>query len=300
LAGGSDGSAALAQSDFIGENTKDNCTGLNALDKVEEISILYLPDLHMLKDPDQATIETIAHCENLKNRILIIDAKKNSYDVSTLYTRTSSKYAAFYYPWIKAYNPLIKNEDLFPPGGFVAGIYARNDIERGVHKSPTNEIVRGSSGVEFALTKGEQDLRNPRGINCIRVFQGRGILLWGARTTTQDSLWKYVNVRRLFIYLEESIKAGTQWVVFEPNNEKLWNRVKQTIVQFLTTQWKNGALMGKTSEEAFFVKCDRTTMTQDDIDNGRLIVVIGVAPTKPAEFVIFKIGQWSGVSEATE
>ncbi|MDH4100239.1 MAG: phage tail sheath subtilisin-like domain-containing protein, partial [Nitrospirota bacterium] len=170
----------------------------------------------------------------------------------------------------------------------------RSDQERGVHKAPANETVRGAIDLEFNITKGEQDILNPRHINCIRTFPGRGILVWGARTMVLDALWKYVNVRRLFIYLEESIDEGTQWVVFEPNDEKLWARVKQSITEFLTRVWKDGALMGKTVEEAFFVKCDRTTMTQDDIDNGRLICVIGVAPVKPAEFVIFRIAQWTG------
>jgi phage tail sheath protein FI len=166
-----------------------------------------------------------------------------------------------------------------------------------VHKAPANEVVRGATKLEFQITKGEQDLLNPRGVNVIRTFPGRGIRVWGARTTSTDPLWKYINIRRLFLYLEESIDKGTQWVVFEPNNEQLWARVKQTIVQFLTTVWRTGALMGTTPEEAFFVKVDRTTMTQDDIDNGRLIILIGVAPTKPAEFVIFRIAQFTAGAE---
>ena len=138
---------------------------------------------------------------------------------------------------------------------------------------------------------------NPKNINCIRAFQGRGIRVWGARTIApKGSEWKYINVRRLFLFLEESIDESTQWVVFEPNNEALWARVVQTISNFLLGIWKSGALMGTSPEEAFFVKCDRSTMTQDDIDNGKLIVLIGVAPTKPAEFVIFKIGQWTADS----
>jgi hypothetical protein len=182
----------------------------------------------------------------------------------------------------------------------MVGIYARSDQERGVHKAPANEVVRGAMELEFRITKGEQDILNPRHINCIRFFPGRGIRVWGARTTILDTLWKYINVRRLFIYIEESIEEGTQWVVFEPNDQKLWARVIQTITQFLTRVWRDGALMGTTPEEAFFVKCDRTTMTQDDIDNGRLICVIGIAPVKPAEFVIFRIAQWQGGSAVTE
>ena len=188
----------------------------------------------------------------------------------------------------------------FPPGGHIAGIYARSDTERGVHKAPANEIVKGANDLKFILTKGEQAILNPRGINVIRSFKGRGILVWGARTCLIDPLWKYINVRRLFIYIEKSIEKGTQWVVFEPNNERLWSRVIATITQFLTGVWRDGALMGTKPEEAFFVKCDRSTMTQDDIDNGRLICIIGIAPTKPAEFVIFRIAQWAGGSASKE
>jgi hypothetical protein len=209
-------------------------------------------------------------------------------------------YAAFYYPWIKVYDSITKLYKPIPPGGHVAGIYARSDIERGVHKAPANEKVRGVKELEFQITKGEQDILNPRGVNCIRFFPGRGIRVWGARTLSSNTLWKYINVRRLFIFIEESIEEGTQWVVFEPNDQKLWARVKQTITQFLTRVWRDGALMGSTPEEAFFVKCDRTTMTQDDIDNGRLICIIGIAPVKPAEFVIFRIAQWQGGSAVTE
>jgi hypothetical protein len=197
-------------------------------------------------------------------------------------------------------DPLSGTKKLIPPGGHIAGIYARSDIERGVHKAPANEIVRGAVELQFPLTSGEQDILNPRGVNCLRKFRGRGIRVWGARTTSSDSLWKYVNVRRLFLYIEESIEEGTQWVVFEPNNEKLWARVRQSITAFLTTLWRAGWLMGTKAEEAFFVKCDRSTMTQDDIDNGRLICVIGIAPVKPAEFVIFRIAQWPGGSAVNE
>jgi phage tail sheath protein FI len=182
---------------------------------------------------------------------------------------------------------------LIPPAGHVAGIMARTDIERGVHKAPANEVVRSALDLEFPITKGMQDILNPRGVNCIRDFRadGRGIRLWGARTMSSDPMWKYVNVRRLFIFVEESIDQGTQWVVFEPNDFATWAAVTRTITNFLTTVWRSGALMGLTAGEAFFVKCDRTTMTQDDIDNGRLICYIGIAPVKPAEFVIFRISQ---------
>jgi hypothetical protein len=274
-----------------------NETGLLAFKEVDDISIVCAPNEG---DIQGLTDALVAHCELMKDRFAIIQAPQSAGPIGKLMPPTDSKYAAYYYPWIKVMDPLTQKPKLVPPGGHVAGVYARSDIERGVHKAPANEVVKGVSGLQFPLSKAKQDILNPRGINCIRVFAGRGIRVWGARTISSDPLWKYVNVRRLFLFLEESIEKGTQWVVFEPNNEKLWARVKQTITQFLTGVWKTGALMGTAPGEAFFVKCDRSTMTQDDIDNGRLVCVIGVAPTKPAEFVIFRIAQWQGGSAATE
>jgi len=273
-------------------NTPGEKKGLTAFEEVDQISIVYSPNSESVKDLTKVLID---HCELLKDRFAIIDEREapstRPYD---------TKYAALYYPWINVVDPETGLLRLIPLGGHIAGIYARSDVERGVHKAPANEIVRGADSTEFAVTKGQQDILNPIGINCIRAFPGRGIRVWGARTLSSDATWKYVNVRRLFLFLEESIEEGTQWVVFEPNDEKLWARVKQTISQFLTRVWKDGALIGNTPEEAFFVKCDRTTMTQDEIDNGKLIVLIGVAPVKPAEFVIFRIAQWAGGSSTSE
>jgi hypothetical protein len=234
----------------------------------------------------------------MKDRFAVLDSKQDQKNIADLRPPTDSTYAAFYYPWIKVFDPITKGKKTIPSGGFVTGIYARSDVERGVHKAPANEVVNGALELEFNLTKGDQDLLNPRGVNVIRSFPGRGIRVWGARTISSDPEWKYVNVRRLFLFVEESIEEGTQWVVFEPNNEQLWARVKQTITQFLTTVWRTGALMGTTAEEAFFVKVDRSTMTQADIDNGRLIALIGIAPTKPAEFVIFRIAQFTASANA--
>ncbi len=276
-------------------NTPGQKQGLTAFEEIEDISIIYSPNAKDLQDLPGVLID---HCENLKDRFAIIDSKL--YETTPITPPADSKYAAFYYPWISITDPVSNSLILVPPGGYIAGIYARTDNDRGVFKAPANEVVEGADSIQFIISKGMQDLLNPIGVNCIRIFNGNSIKVWGARTMSTDPLWKYINVRRLFIFLEKSIEEATQWVVFEPNNEKLWARVKQTISQFLTTQWKSGALMGTTPEEAFFVKCDRTTMTQDDIDNGRLIVVIGVAPTKPAEFVIFRIAQWQGGSAATE
>ncbi|MEW6181707.1 MAG: phage tail sheath family protein [Bacillota bacterium] len=301
LDGGGDGTTPLDLADFTRTDidTPGQRKGLTAFKEIDDISIVYAPNAGSVAG---LTGALITHCENLKDRFAVIDADQGQSSISSLNPRSTydSKYAAFYYPWVKVYDPLSKMFKLTPPGGHVCGIYARSDTERGVHKAPANEVVKGAVDLEFAITKGEQDILNPRGVNCIRAFPGRGIRVWGARTLSSDPLWKYVNVRRLFMFLEESIDEGTQWVVFEPNNEKLWARVRQTISEFLARVWKDGALMGKTPEEAFFVKCDRTTMTQDDIDNGRLICLIGVAPVKPAEFVIFRIAQWQGGSAVTE
>jgi phage tail sheath protein FI len=282
--------------------------GLTAFEDIDEISILNVPDIYhedFSKDQRQTIIDDVlTQCEELKDRFAIIDAELSASDPSQIsvidVAGRQSKYGAIYHPWIRVYDPITQALKSIPPGGYVAGIYARSDAERGVHKAPANEIVRGARELAFTLTDGEQGILNPRGINVIRSFNERGILVWGARTSKIDPLWKYVNVRRLFIYIEKSINKGTQWVVFEPNDEKLWARVKATITQFLTGVWKDGALMGTKPEEAFFVKCDRSTMTQDDIDNGRLICIIGIAPVKPAEFVIFRIAQWQGGSAATE
>jgi phage tail sheath protein FI len=211
-----------------------------------------------------------------------------------------SSYSALYCPWIRIRDPVSNLEILVPPGGQVAGIYARSDSEKGVHKAPANEVVIGADKIEYSFNESVQNALDFKGINCIREFPGRGIRVWGAKTLSPDLIWKYINVRRLFIFLEKSIEKGTRWVVFEPNNEKLWASLKQTLTEFLTTIWKTGALMGETPQKAFFVKCDRTTMTQEDIDNGRLTMVIGVAPMKPAEFVIFRVSQWQNGSLITE
>lgn len=273
-------------------------TGLRGFEHIDEINMVCAPDE---SDHDGLTALIVDHCQEPElYRFAILQSARDAVPGrigNDLRPPVDSQYAAFYYPWIKILDPRTNRDKLIPPGGHVAGIYARSDIERGVFKAPANEIVRGARSLQFPIGKGEQDILNPIGVNVIRSFTGRGIRVWGARTTSSDPLWKYINVRRLFLFLEESIDEGTQWVVFEPNNEQLWARVRQTIVAFLTTVWRTGALMGTTPDEAFFVKVDRSTMTQDDIDNGRLICLIGVAPTKPAEFVIFRIAQFTAGAE---
>lgn len=296
---GSDGEALKAEDFAGGSSGPGGRTGLESLNEFDDISIVCIPDEAKFSDAALADA-LVTHCEKRKDRFAILQAKQSSTDIPGLRPPKATKYAAFYYPWIKILDPLTGMPILVPPGGHVAGVYARVDQEKGVHKAPANEVVNGVLGLEFNITKGEQDILNPRGVNCIRAFPGRGILIWGARTAASDPAWKYLNVRRLFIFVEKSIELGTQWVVFEPNDEKLWARVKQTINQFLMGVWRSGALMGTTEEEAFFVKCDRTTMTQNDIDNGRLVVLVGIAPVKPAEFVIFRIAQVAKGSEVSE
>jgi phage tail sheath protein FI len=292
LSGGADDSNALGTDDYEGKATDNRGEqGLEALkrDPYRDVSLVYAPSV----DGDVAK-KIIGHCENLRFRFAVIDSAKglaSAGDIDPRSTLTDSQYAAFYYPWIVTNDPRTGSRKLIPPGGHVLGVYARSDTERGVFKAPANEITRGVLALEYDINDEVQDVLNPRGVNAIRAFPGRGIRVWGARTITSNALWKYVSVRRLFIFLERSIYEGTQWVVFEPNDDRLWARVIDTIRLFLRSQWRAGALFGRTEQEAFFITCDRTTMSQDDILNGRLICEIGIAPVRPAEFVIFRIFQ---------
>lgn len=277
-------------------------TGLLALSAIRDISLLAIPDEAEL--PDLRT-DILQQCETLKDRFAILSASDAEQDgnLATLRPPQDSTYGAYYLPWVRvsaAHTP--QGHLLVPPTGHVAGIYARVDVERGVHKAPANEVVRGiitrdlngeDKPLKYLINKQQQDILNPKGVNVIRDFRpdGRGIRVWGARTMSSDAMWKYINVRRLFIFVEQSIDRGTQWSVFEPNYESTWTAIRLSITAFLLTVWRNGALAGVTPDEAFFVRCDRTTMTQDDWDNGRLICLIGIAPVKPAEFVIFRISQ---------
>ena len=278
-------------------------TGLKALEDIDDVSIVaapgstYLPPASAGYEGQIAGIISllIAHAERMRYRIALLDATNalSLQDVRKQRATIDSKYAAFYYPWVRIVDPITGREADMPPSGFVAGIYARNDINRGVHKAPANEVVNLAIGFEQTLSKAQQDVLNPEGINCFRFFAGRGYRLWGARTASSNPEWKYVNLRRYFIYLEHSIDKGTRWTVFEPNGDALWANVRRTIEDFLLNEWQRGALLGDKPEKAFFVRCDRSTMTQNDLDNGRLVCQIGVAPLRPAEFVIFRIGQWT-------
>lgn len=293
--------AAVVEADYMGDGTlpTNQRTGLAGLEVLDEISLLALPDEARFPN---ATLEMINQCIRTKSRFAVTAVPNGNGNVATIHTLEDTSWAAIYYPWIRVFNPTNNDYPLIDPVGHIVGIYANTDIERGVHKAPANEVIAGMitqdvdptrKPLEFIVTKGQQDILNPIGVNVIRDFRshGRGIRVWGARTMSTDGQWKYINVRRLFIFVEQSIDRGTQWVVFEPNDETTWARVRRSIENFLTTVWRSGALMGTKQEEAFFVKCDLTTMTQDDIDNGRLICYIGIAPVKPAEFVIFRISQ---------
>ncbi|MGI6778048.1 MAG: phage tail sheath family protein [Acetivibrionales bacterium] len=299
LENGSNGSVSkVTAADFIGSDFgPGKRTGLQAFVDNDEVSIMAIPGI---TDPN-VQLSLVAHCENLGSRFAILDIPRESKKIPDVIAHRDmfdTQFAAMYHPWLQVFDPLDKRNINIPPSGSIAGIFSRTDIERGVHKAPANEVVRACVGLDCQYSTGEQDILNPRGVNLIRSFTGRGIRVWGARTCSSNGQWKYVNVRRLFIYLEESIKRNTNWVVFEPNDEVLWARVRRTIELFLSTVWRTGALAGTTAEEAFFVDIGRTTMTQDDIDNGRLICVIGAAPVKPAEFVIFRITQKT--AEASE
>jgi hypothetical protein len=288
LADGADDATPVGVDDFVGDRPEPQGLTALTLDPFRDVSLVYAPAAGT-----DVTSAVISHCENLRFRFAVIDAPKNTSNATALNPRNprESRYAAFYYPWIFISDPATGARKLVPPGGHTLGVYARTDNERGVFKAPANEILRGALDLEYDINDEVQDTLNPNGVNVIRRFPGRGIRVWGARTISSDSLWKYVSVRRLFIFLERSIYEGTQWVVFEPNDDRLWARVVDTIRLFLRGQWRLGALYGRTEQEAFFITCDRTTMTQDDILNGRLICEIGIAPVRPAEFVIFRIFQ---------
>ncbi len=295
----------LAADDYVGDVAER--TGFGGLEAVDEITMLAVPDL--MSAYQQGAIDAegvqavhvamIAHCELMGDRMAILDPPPGLSPQRIKEWRTDgggydSKYAALYYPWPKVFDPSTGTNIHVPPSGHMAGIWARNDDTRGVHKAPANEGIRGAVALQTQITKAEHDLLNPLGVNCLRSFPGRGLRVWGARTLSSDPAWRYLNVRRLFNYLEELILNGTQWVVFEPNDDALWARIRRTIGAFLVTEWRKGSLFGLTPDEAYYVKCDRETNPAEGIDAGQVICEVGVAPVKPAEFVIFRLAQFSG------
>jgi uncharacterized protein len=275
---------------------------MGGLAAVDEITMVVMPDIMGLGDDTQVRDlqgKMIAHCENAGDRMAILDCPPDMLPQDVLEWRMNtagydSKFAALYYPWIEVMNPLTNQPMLVPPSGHVAGVWCRTDSTRGVHKAPANEVTLGVNGLGFQITQAEQGGLNKVGINCIRSFPGRGIRIWGARTLSSDPEWRYINVRRLFNYIAESIMEGTQWSVFEPNDEKLWIQLRIAVSNFLTRTWSEGALFGSTPAEAFFVKCDSETNPPEVIEAGQVICEIGIAPVKPAEFVVFRLSQFSG------
>jgi len=282
-------------------------TGIGGLAEIDDINFICMPDLMRAwsdKQEDQKYVQSvqalaIAHCDLLKNRMVILDPPKemNPQQIKKWRmdeARYDSSRAVLYYPWVEVMDPASNKTTFLPPSGFVAGVWARNDTNRGVHKAPANEVVQLAVGLQYEVGQGHQELLNPIGINCIRPLRGMGIRVWGARTLSQsDPEWKYVNVRRLFHMIEQSIQRSTMWAVFEPNDHRLWAKLRRDVRNFLMTLYSQGMLFGATPGQAFFVKCDEDNNPKFTRDLGQVIVDVGVAPVKPAEFVIFRIRQWS-------
>ncbi|MGV9693468.1 phage tail sheath family protein [Streptomyces sp. NPDC003444] len=296
--------ARIDPAEYVGDAAAR--TGFGGLETIDEITMVAVPDLmgaHQRGDIDAEGVRTvqlavISHCEQMGDRVAVLDTPPglNAQQVRAWRMDEAgydSRYATLYYPWVRVFDPALGRNTTVPPSGHIAGVWARSDAERGVHKAPANEVIRGAVDLDIRLSKGEQDLLNPIGVNCVRAFPGRGIRIWGARTLSSDPAWRYLNVRRLFNYLEESILLGTQWVVFEPNDDRLWSSIRRNVTAFLTEEWRRGALFGRTADEAFYVKCDRENNPQESIDQGRVVCEIGVSPVKPAEFVVFRLAQFS-------
>lgn len=283
--------------------------GINGLAVADDVTMVIVPDLVTAATKEDGSIDLglwkavqtalISHCEQNGNRMAILDAPpgmtpQQIKDWRSDIAMYDSAFAALYYPWIKVENPIGSNgntEMLIPPSGHIAGVWARTDESRGVWKAPANDTMRGVLDIERTVTQNEQSMLNPIGINCIRPFGTRGIRIWGARTLTSDTDWRYINVRRLFNMVEATILEGTQYAVFEPNDMALWEGVKRTLGAFLRGLWSAGALFGATADQAFYVKCDEETNPPESIDQGKLVVEVGIAPVKPAEFIVFRISQ---------
>jgi phage tail sheath protein FI len=295
----------VSAADYVGDSS--DRTGFGGLEAIDEVTMLCVPDLTAALERGMIDMEgfkavqlaMIAHCELMADRVAILDPPPalNAQQIKDWRVNEAgydSKYATLYYPRLKVMDPTRGKAIFVPPSGHIAGIWARNDDTRGVHKAPANEVIRGAISLELNITKGEHDQLNPIAVNCVRTFPGQGIRVWGARTLSSDPEWRYLNVRRLFNFVEESILSGTNWVVFEPNDAKLWDSVRRTVTMFLRRVWRDGALFGRTPAEAFFVKCDEENNPPENRDAGILTVEIGIAPVKPAEFVVFRISQFSG------
>jgi hypothetical protein len=263
-------------------------TGLFAFEGITDISIVCAPGVYEPAAQDAI----LSHCEKMRFRIAILDSPETlEKGIDTMPMPRDSTMGAYYFPWVQIYDPVLDKDVYAPPCGGMAGIYGRVDSTRGVHKAPANEIFRGAMGLKYSLTDAEQELLNPKGVNCIREFVGRGIRAWGARTFSSNPEWRYINVRRLFCMVEQAIQNGTNWVVFEPNTRALWKQIVRNLTAFCLRLWKSGALFGDSPEEAFYVRCDDELNPPESIDAGYVVCEIGIAPAKPAEFVVFRISQ---------
>ncbi|MET0647228.1 MAG: phage tail sheath subtilisin-like domain-containing protein [Pyrinomonadaceae bacterium] len=323
LTGGSDGAAlgtSFLPADLIGavSTALTPASGLNAFDAVDDINIVAIPDLvnpaFTQANARDATLLAMTYVTNRKDCFFVADTPSGVSPQNALAwkrglapmptgTAFNTKYAALYYPWIQATDPLTGKRKLLPPSGAVAGSYSAADVRVGVHKAPAGTedgYLNAAADIERIITKGEQDTLNPEGVNVIRKFPDAGVVIWGARTVSSDPEWRYVNVRRLFNFLEESILKGTQGLVFEPNDKSLWKRIIRDVGAFLKIQWMEGKLVGDKPDKAFFVKCDEETNPPEIVDAGQVITLIGVAPSKPAEFVIFRIRQTRAGGAAEE
>ncbi|WP_018527169.1 phage tail sheath family protein [Alkalispirochaeta alkalica] len=263
-------------------------TGLPAFDEISDIAIVAAPGV-----TDPAAMDAIlSHCEKNRFRVAVLDAPEVlEKGIDTIPMPRDSTHGSYYFPWVQIFDPNLETEIFVPPSGGIAGVFGRVDGTRGVHKAPANEIFRGATGLRYQLTDGEQELLNPKGVNCIREFSGRGIRVWGARTFSSDPEWRYLNVRRLFCMVEKAIQDGTNWVVFEPNTRGLWKQITRNLTAFCLRLWKDGALFGDSPEEAFFVRCDDELNPPESIDAGYVVCEVGIAPAKPAEFVVFRVSQ---------
>lgn len=303
LEGGNDGTRPGAAEIAGGiDPASGEVRGLVRFEAIDEIALVAAPGItwrhgepRVAAEAEAAMAQLVAHAERLRYRVALLDSGEGQAvaEVRALRARFDSSFAALYYPWVSVADPVSGAPINLPPSGFIAGICARVDIERGVWKPPANEVLRSAIGFERDISAAQQEQLNPEGINCLRQFAGRGLRVWGARTLSRDPEWKYLNVRRYIAWLEHSIEAGTQWAVFEPNAEPLWSQVRRAVEDFLFNEWQRSALLGETPAKAYFVRCDRSTMTQADLDNGRLVCLIGVAMIAPAEFMIVRIGQWT-------
>lgn len=302
------------------QGRRDDRTGVQGLFEIDDVAMVACPDLMrvyqeglMNLDQVHGIMEAmISGCENSHPsppyRMAVIDSPPNlkPQQVAAWLQEdfgVRSKFAALYYPWIKVPNPRNNGKPiLVPPCGHMMGVWCRTDEKRGIYKAPANETPRGVLGLGYDVNFREQEYLNPKGINCIRKFPNRGIRIWGARTLVEpdDVQWRYISVRRLVSYIEKSIELGTQWVVFEPNDQDLWARVTRTVSNFLERIWREGALFGASPEQAFYVKCDEQINTPETMMLGRLYVEVGVCPVRPAEFVIFRVSQWNGPGEGNE